>query len=577
MPDQPSHSKQPSARASSDAGGQGEAAGSASPSSQAVAGSGQQTQRNLSAVAADLAIQQENEGLRLALREQERIVEELTNECRRLEDRLEDRYQDIDALRRELDRGERALKQAEERSSQLLGDNILSAASQPEAQAEPGGKDSKNSRLKSARIESRDGVENTRGKAGRGGFGFATGLLSGVAVSISAVAAMWFTGLLTLAEQRATLPETATPTTTPTTTPVAPTQPPAVASRQTPTADTVASVAEVAISKPSSNPSPGPGPSQGLEQNAPPEQTGDLAGQEPSNVPPGNESAQDAPGLAAQASDEPAGEPAGEPAREPVQAPVKPVAGTHRDSFLAGETQAPEMVVMNASEFMMGNPVGMADSDARPVFKVSLDGFMISAHEVTFADYDRFVRETGARRPQDYGWGRGSRPVIDVSWEDAQAYAEWLSAKTGKPYRLPTEAEWEYAARGGTTSSYWWGIGSPASRALCIDCGTRWDRISTAPVGSFPPNPFGLFDTAGNVYEWVADCYHQSYRGAASDGSAREMPDCKQRVVRGGSFNSPASTMRSHARNRFSPDARTDMLGFRIARDREPLRAADQG
>ncbi|MBK5970938.1 hypothetical protein CCR91_19780 [Thiorhodovibrio winogradskyi] len=256
-----------------------------------------------------------------------------------------------------------------------------------------------------------------------------------------------------------------------------------------------------------------------------------------------------------------------------LKVPDEPVAGMHTDAFLTDEATAPEMVVLEPSEFMMGNPVGMADSDARPVHKVSLDGFMIGAREVTFANYDRFVRETGARRPQDYGWGRGSRPVIDVSWDEARDYAKWLSEKTGQPYRLPTEAEWEYAARGGASSSFWWGIGSPASRALCFDCGTRWDQISTAPTGSFPPNPFGLYDTAGNVYEWTADCYHHNYNGAASDGSARIGPDCELRVTRGGSFNSPAGAMRSHARNRFAADARVDILGFRVARD---LDAASQ-
>ncbi|MBK1647316.1 hypothetical protein CKO36_01595 [Rhabdochromatium marinum] len=262
--------------------------------------------------------------------------------------------------------------------------------------------------------------------------------------------------------------------------------------------------------------------------------------------------------------------PAATPDNEDLQVPAEPVSGTHVDDFLNENAQAPELIALKASEFMMGNPVGPPDSDARPVHKVSLDAFMIGAKEVTFADYDRYVRATGARRPQDYGWGRGSRPVIDVTWQEAQDYAAWLSEQTGKPYRLPTEAEWEYAARGGTTSSYWWGIGSPSSRALCVNCGTRWDKLSTAPVGSFPPNAFGLYDTAGNVYEWTQDCYHQNYKKAASDGAARTKPGCELRVARGGSFNSPASAMRSHARNHFTSDSRIDMLGFRIARDLYP-------
>ncbi|EIC21557.1 SUMF1/EgtB/PvdO family nonheme iron enzyme [Thiorhodovibrio frisius] len=518
MPDQPSQSKPPAT----------------SPST----GNGQPAQRNISAVAADLAIQQENEGLRLALREQERIVEELTNECRRLEDRLEDRYQDIDALRRELDRGERALKQAEERPSQLVGDTATPAAGAPEAQAAADAEDSKKSTAKSA---------GAKGSP----LSFAAGLLSGVVLAAGTVTALWFAGLMTLTGQKAISPQIAEP--------APPSRPPATPTAQTQTTDDAPSNTATPIAKPNpagnataGRPDPGTDVSQGT--------TGIVSE---------NQTPADA--------DRASGPASSEPLSGDLRVPAEPVAGTHTDVFLVGDTTAPEMVALKPSEFMMGNPVGMADSDARPVHRVSLDGFMIGAREVTFSDYDRYVRETGARRPQDYGWGRGSRPVIDVSWDDAMAYAKWLGKKTGQPYRLPTEAEWEYAARGGSTSSFWWGIGSPASRALCVNCGTRWDQISTAPVGSFPPNPFGLYDTAGNVYEWTTDCYHHSYQGAPSDGSARSDPGCASRAVRGGSFKSPAGAMRSHARNRFSADARADMLGFRVARDlTPPAQAPDQ-
>lgn len=438
--------------------------------------------RNIGAVAADLAIQQENEGLRLALREQERIVEELTNECRRLEDRLEDRYQDIDALRRELDRGERALKQAEERSSQWVADAPRTSASTEAVAAAP--------------------------KSPRRSLGFGLGLLAGLALAGIAVAGLWWAGLLALATELPVNPPMAGANSTEPPGSESPQRIPAVAQLQTP------------APKPEPEPEPEPAPIPVIDQT--------------------------------------------------LHIPEQRVLGTHVDPLSATTATGPEMIVLNASEFMMGNPLGMADSDARPVRKVSLTGFMIGAREVTFADYDRFVRDTGARRPHDQGWGRGARPVIDVTWDEAQAYTQWLSEQTGQPYRLPSEAEWEYAARAGTTSSYWWGVGSPASRALCMDCGTRWDQRSTAPVGSFPPNPFGLFDTAGNVYEWTADCYHHNYSGAPEDGRAWMQPDCQFRVARGGGFNSPATAMRSHARNRFAADARVDMLGFRVARDLTP-------
>ncbi|WPL16373.1 Serine/threonine-protein kinase pkn1 [Thiorhodovibrio winogradskyi] len=546
MPDRPPQSKPSPANTDHGPLSTRQTPGAASVKPAAAISKGQ---RDISAVAADLAIQQENEGLRLALREQERIVEELTNECRRLEDRLEDRYQDIDALRRELDRGERALKQAEERSSQLVGDSAMPAATQPGMQATADAKTTTKSPAESAR-------------AGSGRLGFASGLLTGLVLATVAVMGLWSAGLLTLSSDMAISPEI--------TAPVAPTQPPTATTEQTPAADDGSNTEyeqEVSNTRTSNQDKRIAGSNKTTFE---PVQDGRV--NEPSNGAPdnGSDNGSDSGPESGSHNGLNDGSASPEPANVDLQIPAEPVVGTHVDMFLVGEAKAPEMVVLEPSEFMMGNPVGMADSDARPVHKVSLDGFMIGTREVTFADYDRFVRETGARRPLDYGWGRGARPVIDVSWADALAYAKWLGKKTGQPYRLPSEAEWEYAARGGTTSSYWWGIGSPSSRALCINCGTRWDRISTAPVGSFPPNPFGLYDTAGNVYEWTADCYHHSYQGAPDDGRARDEPDCKVRVARGGSFNSPAGAMRSHARNRFSADARADILGFRVARDLAP-------
>ncbi|MFZ0258169.1 MAG: SUMF1/EgtB/PvdO family nonheme iron enzyme, partial [Gammaproteobacteria bacterium] len=205
----------------------------------------------------------------------------------------------------------------------------------------------------------------------------------------------------------------------------------------------------------------------------------------------------------------------------------------------------PEMVVIPAGAFWMGSDKAR-DSEAYgsefPRHRVTIDRpFAIGKYEVTFDDYEQFARATGRALPDDEHWGRDHRPVIKVSWEDATAYTEWLSQQTGKRYRLPTEAQWEYAARAGTETRYWWGDDIGRHRANCRGCGSQWDNKQTAPVGSFEANPFGLHDTAGNVWEWVQDCWHDNYEGAPTDGSAWETDDCRFRVFRGGSWYSPAN------------------------------------
>ena len=250
------------------------------------------------------------------------------------------------------------------------------------------------------------------------------------------------------------------------------------------------------------------------------------------------------------AGPQPATEP---PAPEPVRGIVQDAGG-------------PSMVALGPGRFVMGGGATDPTSDARPAHEVRLDAFLIGTNEVTFDEYDRYVRATGARQPDDFGHGRGRQPVVGVSWNDAVAYADWLSRRTGRHYRLPTEAEWEYAARAGTTTAYWWGAAPEQGVAVCFDCGTRWDRLSPAPVGSFPPNPFGLNDTAGGVAEWVADCYRPGYRDAPADGSAVDVPGCTERVARGGSWSTPLRSLRSERRASFPPDTRNAMIGFRVAR-----------
>ncbi len=267
------------------------------------------------------------------------------------------------------------------------------------------------------------------------------------------------------------------------------------------------------------------------------------------------------------AADELPAMPTPERAPESVPEPSAPVVlGTVGDRLSDGST-GPPMVLLKGGEFTMGRRRALPNDDAGPAREVLLDGFLIGATEVTFEEYDRFVDATGRRSPNDFGWGRGRRPVVDVSWEDARAYAQWLSRRTDKRYRLPSEAEWEYAAAAGTRASFWWGYETGRGRAACFDCGSEWDNRSSAPVGSFYPNPLGLQDTAGNVMEWVEDCYHPNYFGAPLSGQPRGGGSCRFRVARGGAFNKPAKSMRATTRNRFAPETRINYLGFRLARD----------
>ena len=195
----------------------------------------------------------------------------------------------------------------------------------------------------------------------------------------------------------------------------------------------------------------------------------------------------------------------------------------------------PEMVVIPAGSFRMGCLSGDCYRN-EPVHSVSIESFELSKYEVTFEEYDAFTDATGRERANDRGWGRGRRPVINVSWDDAVAYTQWLSSQTGERYRLPSEAEWEYAARAGSTTKYSWGNDIGRNRANCDGCGSRWDDRQTAPVGSFSANRWGLHDMHGNVWEWVQDCWNGNYRGAPTDGSAWESGDCSERVLRGGSW-----------------------------------------
>jgi formylglycine-generating enzyme required for sulfatase activity len=167
----------------------------------------------------------------------------------------------------------------------------------------------------------------------------------------------------------------------------------------------------------------------------------------------------------------------------------------------------------------------------------------------------------------EHGWGRGRRPVMNVSWDDARQYVAWLSKRTGKPYRLLSEAEWEYAARAGSDKAYSWGDHIGKGHANCIGCDSEWDGNQTAPVGSFAPNAFGLYDMHGNVWEWVEDCYHPNYESAPTNGSSwTEGADCSDRVVRGGSWFVNPLELRLANRLRGTSVLRGFDRGFRVGR-----------
>ena len=234
----------------------------------------------------------------------------------------------------------------------------------------------------------------------------------------------------------------------------------------------------------------------------------------------------------------------------------------------------PEMVVVRAGEFMMGSPANekYRSNNEHPQHKVTIGkALAASKFEVTFDEWDACYELGGCLiRPDDHGWGRGTRPVIEINWDEAQQYVAWLSKHTGKAYRLLTEAEWEYVARAGTNTVYPWGDEIGKGNANCNDCGSQWDDKQTAPVGSFGANAFGLHDMYGNVWEWVQDCYQRNYDGGPTDGSPWTSGDCTSRFVRGGSWLNRPQLLRSANRSWFTTDTRSYHIGFRVGRTLTP-------
>lgn len=281
------------------------------------------------------------------------------------------------------------------------------------------------------------------------------------------------------------------------------------------------------------------------------------------------------------------------PARQPTATVVQP---QREDSVGAGKDPTPpdlsvfrdcptcpEMVVIPAGTFNMGAPESEKDSshDERPVHAVTIRRFALGKYEVTPDEWEACVADGDCTKARDEGYGRGGRPKTDVSWEDAKRYVKWLSRRTGQTYRLPSEAEWEYAARGGTTTMWHWGEDpSEACRYENVHDETSkrenkfsWEAFpcddgyaTTAPVGTFRPNPYGLHDISGNVIEWTEDCLNYSYVGAPKDGGAWTKGECSRRVTRGGNWSVEPRTTRSAMRGSSEPSVRYDYMGFRVAR-----------
>jgi formylglycine-generating enzyme required for sulfatase activity len=241
--------------------------------------------------------------------------------------------------------------------------------------------------------------------------------------------------------------------------------------------------------------------------------------------------------------------------------------GSEFSDSLSSGSRGPTLVVVPADSFDMGSGGSSGNTDERPRHAVNVRKFAISKHEITFQEYNRFAAATGRARPDNQGLDRASYPVFYVSWDDANEYTRWLSRQTGQRYNLPSESQWEYAAGTGSRAIYWWGYEDIADRAHCFGCSPGLDPSSPTRIGSFEPNKFGIHDTAGNVAEWVSDCWHENYNEAPEHDGVWKGGDCSSRVVRGGSYSTPFSSIRHANRDKYDPNGRYDNIGFRVVRE----------
>lgn len=269
---------------------------------------------------------------------------------------------------------------------------------------------------------------------------------------------------------------------------------------------------------------------------------------------------------ATKAAPKPEPAPAPKPVTKPAPPPVKPQpVQQSKVEEIKDCPSCPVMLALPAGNFSMGTNRG--ERSEKPAHKVSIKKpFAIGKYEVTVAQWNACHKAGACSYRPDLDDPEDNSPARDISWSDAQEYVHWLSTVTKKPYRLPTEAEWEYAARGGTDTTFWWGNKVGVGQANCKNCGGKWSKKSPAITDAFPPNPFGLHGTSGGVWEWVADCWHKTYQGAPRDGTAWSRSDCRENVIRGGAWRNDASYVHSASRFKYDTHVRYLMNGFRVAR-----------
>ena len=236
---------------------------------------------------------------------------------------------------------------------------------------------------------------------------------------------------------------------------------------------------------------------------------------------------------------------------------------TFQDSLKSGG-KGPVMVWIPEGEFTMGSN---KKAEERPKHTVSIRKLAVSEKEITIGEYAAYAKAAGVKVPRTKGMG-DNFPVFNVSWDDAYNYVKWLSRETGEKYRLLSESEWEYAASGGKKTPFWWGYDMEPNKAHCfLGCNQELNTNIPMKTRSFGANQFGLYDTSGNVAEWVHDCWHPNYKSAPTDESVWEGGDCTQRVVRGGAFISPEQSLRIASRDKFKSNSSYEHIGIRVARE----------
>lgn len=249
-----------------------------------------------------------------------------------------------------------------------------------------------------------------------------------------------------------------------------------------------------------------------------------------------------------------------------------PHAPTYLQDTLKNGSLGPKLAVIPAGTGVVGGENFRSFKNQSPEHKViSKQEFAMGVAEVTFDEYDEFCKSTFTECPDDNGWGRGNQPVIKVSWLDAMVYTEWLSEQTNQIYRLPSEAEWEYAARGGTTTKFWWGDEYIQGMDHCDrdlgDCPKGTELSEPGPAGRFKANPFGLFDMTSNLYELVLDCYLPDHKGAKNTMEARLDGSCGEKVFKGSSWLNPQPYVHLFKRGEIETNDSGRTVGFRVLRE----------